>query len=179
MRLAQALSPYYDVYLPQEDGGLMVDMIAAGMIPEVAARRVFEGDVRAITECDILLMILDGRTVDEGAAFELGLAYAQGKSCYGFKTDPRQLLKTGNNPMIDCPLVQISGTVSDLLEWAKAFAEKRRAAEGVEGIPASLDERENRRSRKSANRRIVTPQPCRPGKCRQPHRANTHAAALR
>lgn len=119
--LKRLLTPYFNVYLPQEDGGLMLDMIKEGMHPKLAAQKVFDGDIKAMEECDLFLMILDGRTVDEGAAFELGFAYANGKPCFGLKTDPRQLLVVGNNPMIDCPLEHIFGNVKDLVEWAETF----------------------------------------------------------
>lgn len=118
-RLKQILSPYFRVYLPQEDGGLMVDMIAQGMPPREAAQRVFVTDVDAMETCDVLLIILDGRTVDEGAAFELGFAFARGKQCVALRTDPRQLLATGNNPMIESPLRQIFASVEDLISWAQ------------------------------------------------------------
>ncbi len=118
-RVKTLLVPHLSVYLPQEDGGLLVDMIAEGMPPRVASRRVFQGDVQAIKDADLLIVILDGRSVDEGAAFELGLAYALGKPCYGLKTGPRQLLAIGNNPMIDGPLEYIFQSVDELVQWAK------------------------------------------------------------
>lgn len=40
---------------------------------------VFSGDVRVISEHDILFAVLDGRVVDEGVAFEIGYAYARSK----------------------------------------------------------------------------------------------------
>lgn len=119
-RLKRRLAPCFDVYLPQEDGGLMVDMIAEGVAPGDAAQRVFVMDVDALETCDVLLIVLDGRAVDEGAAFELGFAFARGKACYGLRTDPRQLLATGNNPMIESPLKQTFSRVSDLVSWAEA-----------------------------------------------------------
>ena len=122
LKLKRLLLPHFDVYLPQEDGGLLVDMIAEGMAPKAASRRVFEGDIQAMKEADLLIIILDGRSVDEGAAFELGFAYALGKPCYGLKTGPRQLLATGNNPMIDGPVKYIFQSVDELAQWAKAVS---------------------------------------------------------
>lgn len=47
-------------------------------------------------------MLIDGRVPDEGACIELGIAYAQGKRCYGLKTDTRTIqLDLDNNPMIE------------------------------------------------------------------------------
>ena len=126
------LQPFFDVYLPQEDGGLLVEMVADGMPPDLAARRVFGIDIRAMDECDMMLIVLDGRAVDEGAAFELGYAYAKGKPCYGLKTDPRQLLATGNNPMIDKSLKQVFGTVDELVTWAASLQHLRQDAGKVD-----------------------------------------------
>lgn len=131
--LKQVLTQYFHVYLPQEDGGLLVEMVKEGVPPELAARKVFDGDMRAIGSCDMFLIILDGRTVDEGAAFELGVAYTMGKPCYGLKTGPRQLLATGNNPMIDRPLQRIFQSAGELADWARQITghsvEKKRDKE--------------------------------------------------
>jgi len=119
--LKKLLTSYFDVYLPQEDGGLIIHMIKAGLPPKLASQKVFDIDIRATNECDVFLIILDGRTVDEGAAFELGFAYAKGKPCYGLKTDFRQLLAFGNNPMIDGPIKKIFENIEELLDWAKSY----------------------------------------------------------
>lgn len=117
-RVKHLLLPYFGVYLPQEDGGLMVDMIAAGISPQDAAQHVFQTDVNALETCNIMLIILDGRSIDEGAAFELGFAFARGKQCVALRTDPRQLLATGNNPMIESAVCQTFTSLDTLLEWA-------------------------------------------------------------
>lgn len=127
--LKRMLAPYFDVYLPQEDGGLIINMIKAGLPPKLASQKVFDIDVRAMNECDVVLIILDGRAVDEGAAFELGFAYAKGKPCYGLKTDFRQLLAFGNNPMIDGPLEQTFESIEDLLDWAKSYHKNKSPSE--------------------------------------------------
>src|SRR5665213_3356795 len=78
-RLKCILEPYFNVFLPQEDGCLFVNLVANGASIADAAKQIFRCDVQAVEESDFLLIILDGRTVDEGAAFELGIAYAKGK----------------------------------------------------------------------------------------------------
>lgn len=123
-RIRDVLRDYFDVYLPQEDGGLLVEMIAEGTPVELAMREVFRGDKKALQDCDAFIIILDGRTVDEGAAFELGCAHTLGKPCYGLKTDPRQLLKCGDNPMIHVALQEVFSDVSQLASWAKTFADE-------------------------------------------------------
>ncbi|TCN26928.1 nucleoside 2-deoxyribosyltransferase [Sinorhizobium americanum] len=89
-----------DVYLRQLDGTLLAEAIERGEAPEFATKEVFRRDIEALQRCDILLIVLNGRVVDEGAAFELGVAWALGKTCVAFKNDPRQLLAIGDNPMI-------------------------------------------------------------------------------
>jgi nucleoside 2-deoxyribosyltransferase len=117
IRVKEILDSYFDVYLPQEDGGLMVDMVKHGMSPASAARRVFESDIKAIQQCDILLIVLDGRSIDEGAAFELGYASAIGKICIGLQTDIRTLLPYGNNPMLSGALSFILKSIDELSIW--------------------------------------------------------------
>jgi nucleoside 2-deoxyribosyltransferase len=113
-----ALEPKFNVYLPQEDGELLNDTVEFGGDVQSAIKRIFLCDVEAIRKCDILLIVLDGRTVDEGAAFELGVAFALGKTCFGLQTDPRRLLQVGNNPMISGPLVHIFSSLDELRSWA-------------------------------------------------------------
>jgi len=114
-QLADDLAVAFDVYLPQRDGRLLVEMIRRGEQPEKAAKAVFENDLAAIRNCDLLVIVLDGRSVDEGAAFELGYAYAIGKPCYGLQTDPRRLLPFGNNPMLQHALKAVVSNVRDLM----------------------------------------------------------------
>jgi nucleoside 2-deoxyribosyltransferase len=62
---------------------------------------------------------MDGRVIDEGASFELGYAYSRGKVCIGLKTDVRRLLAIGDNPMIECALRAVFGSVEGVLAWIK------------------------------------------------------------
>ena len=124
IKLKTMLEQYVDVYLPQEDGGLLVEMIAAGMPVGPAKQQVFQGDMMAIRNADVLVIILDGRSIDEGAAFELGCAYTLDKPCYGLKTDPRQLLKVGDNPMIVAALQTVFPNIDQLISWVRTFADE-------------------------------------------------------
>jgi len=117
--LAELLAPYCTVYLPQRDGGLMADFVSQGIAPSIAAEKVFEADVKAMGSCDFLLAVLDGRTVDEGVAFEIGYVFSIGKRCYGLQTDVRRALPTGNNPMIERSLTHIFEKLPDLVDWAR------------------------------------------------------------
>src|ERR1700677_3659925 len=103
-RLRDMMLQIGNVYLPQEDGGLIFDLVKQGVGVEDAKRRVFDVDIEAINRCDVLVIVLDGRSIDEGACFELGYAFAAGKKCVGIKTDTRSLFSFGDNPMIECAL---------------------------------------------------------------------------
>lgn len=119
--LALQLRSTFDVYLPQEDGGLVAEMVKTGVDAMQAFVTVFNLDVIEVRKCDVLLIVLDGRTIDEGAAFELGYANALGKLCIGLQTDPRRLIASRNNPMVDCALERIFEDTSSLLAWASMF----------------------------------------------------------
>jgi len=118
--VARELETIVDVYLPQRDGGLMSEMVAAGIEETVAACRVFKRDVDAILQSDGLIAILDGRVIDEGLAFELGVAFAHSKRCVGLQTDCRRLAPWGNNPMITGAIEAIFHTVIELLAWTQS-----------------------------------------------------------
>jgi nucleoside 2-deoxyribosyltransferase len=105
----------FTVYLPQRDGLLLIDLIKDGMDPREAKELIFCNDVEAILDCDLLLIILDGRTVDEGAAFELGIAFANRKKCIGLQTDIRRLLPYGNNPMLEIAIEKIFDNEKELI----------------------------------------------------------------
>lgn len=119
--LRDAMLEIGDVYLPQEDGGLIFDFIRDGTPIDEAKQRVFDVDTKAISQCDILVIILDGRSVDEGASFELGYAFGLGKTCVGVKTDVRSLFAFGDNPMIECALRHIFANDREFMDWLRAF----------------------------------------------------------
>jgi nucleoside 2-deoxyribosyltransferase len=120
IKIREVLSSRFDVYLPQIDGMLLPDLILSGLSPEIARRRIFEEDVAAVRRCDKLLIVLNGRAVDEGAAFELGLAWSLGKECFGFKDDFRQVVAGGDNPMIECCLTSIFRSLDALTAWVRS-----------------------------------------------------------
>lgn len=121
--VAAQLEKHFHVYLPQRDGGLFADLVGRQkQSVEAASAFIFRKDVEAIDASDVLLLVLDGRVVDEGASFELGYAYAKGKVCVGLQTDPRRLVPFGNNPMINGPLIQVFSSIEQLLNWAESYA---------------------------------------------------------
>ena len=89
----------YQVFLPQRDGFLYTEL--EGKSEEERTRMIFEKDRDEILNADVLVFLLDGRVPDEGACVELGIAYANGKRCYGIKTDARSVeIDLDLNPMI-------------------------------------------------------------------------------
>lgn len=129
--LAHILREWFDVFNPERDGHVLVDLIKNGTFPDSAARMCFEADLTAIRKSDVVLIVLDGRAVDEGAAFELG--YAHGIKAWQLRTrpfvfigvqmDPRRLLPPGvNNPMIQVPLDHLFHDIDSLISWAKTYA---------------------------------------------------------
>ena len=114
----ERLERWFDVYLPQRDGGLLADLLSRGVALQAAYKSIFDRDITALRSCDICLIVLDGRTIDEGAAFEVGFAWANGKNCIGLQTDVRRLLPAGNNPMIQCSLSEIFRNLDELCLWA-------------------------------------------------------------
>lgn len=122
--LKQTLLPFFDIYLPQDDGGVMAEMVKEGMVPKKASKKVFEAGIQALKDCDLLLIILDGRVIDEGASFELGYVYALGKPAYGLQTDVRRFILSGNNPMIEGALTKVFSNTKELIEWARHYVPK-------------------------------------------------------
>ena len=89
----------YEVFLPQRDGFLAAEL--EGLSEEEKTAKIFQKDYEEVLKADILFMVLDGRVPDEGACVELGMAYANGKRCYGFKNDARSVeLDMDLNPLI-------------------------------------------------------------------------------
>lgn len=88
----------YEVYLPQREAGLSAQILKDENNNKLEVnKRIFNTDLEGIKNSDILLFFLDGRVPDEGACVELGIAYALGKKCIGYKTDDRNLDFTGDD----------------------------------------------------------------------------------
>ena len=100
LKLVKVLEDHgYEVFLPQRDGYLAAEL--EGMTEEELIDLVFKKDFDEVLKADIVFVLLDGRVPDEGACVELGIAYANDKRCYGFKTDARSVEKSLDlNPMI-------------------------------------------------------------------------------
>ena len=107
LELTKVLEEYdYEVILPQRDG--IEAALLEGKTEEELIEMIFSLDAGEVCKADILFMNLDGRVPDEGACVELGIAYANGKRCYGFKTDTRSVEAGMDlNPMISGCMTRI------------------------------------------------------------------------
>ncbi len=112
----------FDVFLPQRDG-VEGDRPPHDAMPRAERRRaMFARDVAEILACDVFLVVLDGRVPDEGACFELGLAYGRrrlappGPRLIGLRTDARAaFLGAKLNPMLAVPLDRVAADEDELL----------------------------------------------------------------
>lgn len=124
VELKQLLSEKFNVFLPQEDGHLLVNLLQKGHDLPEAIRKIFLVDVNAVKKSDYIFAVLDGRTIDEGVAFELGLAYALNIPCVGLQTDVRRLWPAGNNPMIEEACSEMFSNLDEVKVWLKNIKPK-------------------------------------------------------
>jgi nucleoside 2-deoxyribosyltransferase len=122
--LVKELEEFAVVFLPQRDGGLMMELVRNGTAPQEAAKIVFEKDRRAMEQAGLLVAVLDGAKIDEGVAFEIGYMFSLGKYCIGLQTDMRRALPTGNNPMIDASLTVICDSPKMLISAVTDFCSR-------------------------------------------------------
>ena len=107
LKVATILEEYgYEVFLPQRDG--IEAALLEGKTEQEMVEMIFALDEKNVKDADIIFMNLDGRVPDEGACVELGIGYACGKRCYGFKTDTRSVeLGMTLNPMISGCMIRV------------------------------------------------------------------------
>jgi nucleoside 2-deoxyribosyltransferase len=92
-RLKEQLEKYgHRIWLPQEHES-----------PNKAARRIFDDDVAAIDDAEVVVANMDGPDPDSGTCWECGYAYGKGKPYLLFRTDCRMADKRDRapfNPML-------------------------------------------------------------------------------
>lgn len=71
---------------------------------------IFQSNIKALSECRIMVAILDGPQVDDGTAWEMGYHYARGGRILGIRTDFRKAGEAASskvNLMIEnsCPII--------------------------------------------------------------------------
>lgn len=109
LRLAECLEgDGFDTFLPQRNGlelgrlssRLVADGFSLQEADRLLQRAIFELDTAKIVECDGLLLNLNGRVPDEGAAAEAGIAWAIGKPVVAYKADYRSPFQGTDNPLV-------------------------------------------------------------------------------
>lgn len=118
-KLKELVAPFAEIYLPQENGLLLTNLVRSTKDLIDAANTVVKNDIEAIEACDVFIIVLDGRAVEEGSAFELGMAFVKGKICIGLQTDPRREILGINNPMIEHACSRIYDNLEDLVSFVR------------------------------------------------------------
>lgn len=95
---------FFDVYLPQEVGD------TSHTRDKCEHRAIFSRHVRALDEADIVLAVVDGADADSGTSWEMGYAYAKGKTVVSLRTDFR---RAGHHELVNLMLEESSAVVTE------------------------------------------------------------------
>lgn len=102
------------VFLPQEDSNNIREDINRQHI-------IFNKNLDAIEHSDILVAVIDGTDIDSGTAWEIGYAYAKGKTVLGLRTDFRTLGIEGRvNLMVERTVI-LCTSISELLNHLESL----------------------------------------------------------
>jgi nucleoside 2-deoxyribosyltransferase len=85
-------------------------------------QQIFEANLQALEDADLMVAILDGPQVDDGTAWEVGYFFRQGKKILGIRTDIRRAGEADNsrvNLMIECSCHEIAGSLEELGSFLK------------------------------------------------------------
>jgi nucleoside 2-deoxyribosyltransferase/predicted secreted protein len=93
----------FSVHLPQDAGD---DTATRG---KQEHERLFQVNLAALADSDIVVAIIDGADADSGTSWEMGYAYARGKKVIALRTDFRQV---GIDERVNLMLEQSAGLVS-------------------------------------------------------------------
>jgi nucleoside 2-deoxyribosyltransferase len=91
------------------------------IIPSSAGlQEIFQANLKALSEAEIMVALLDGPQVDDGTAWEVGFFFSRGKKILGLRTDFRRAGERENsrvNLMIECSCQGIASSLEELLSW--------------------------------------------------------------
>lgn len=108
----------FTVFLPQRDGAELDKPPFDGMTQTERNKAIFNLDIKQILNCDIFLFVLDGRVPDEGACFELGIAYSNKKHIIGLHTDMRaSFIDSKLNAMIEGSFDKIFTSKQEIIDY--------------------------------------------------------------
>ncbi len=88
------------------------------------AEQIFQANLQALMECDIMVAMLDGPQVDDGTAWEIGCFFMQGKKILGLRTDFRRAGEKDDsrvNLMIECSCQTVASGLEELAEALKGL----------------------------------------------------------
>jgi nucleoside 2-deoxyribosyltransferase len=89
-----------------------------------ASRMVMEVCRDALLQCDLMVALLDGAQVDDGTAWEIGLAHCKGIPVIGIRTDFRRAGDVPGalvNAMVHGSCERIVRSVDELVDAVKAW----------------------------------------------------------
>jgi len=92
--------------------------------PGASPGEIFQANLQALQQCDLLVAILDGPQVDDGVAWEVGYFFSQGKTILGIRTDFRRAGEAAEsrvNAMVECSCQAIAGSLDQLVLELKRF----------------------------------------------------------
>ncbi len=108
----------FTVFLPQRDGAELDRPPFDKMTQAERNSAIFNLDIKQVLNCDIFLFVLDGRVPDEGACFELGIAYSNKKHIIGLHTDMRaSFIDSKLNAMIEGSFDKIFTSKQETIEY--------------------------------------------------------------
>jgi len=102
----------FDVHLPQASGD------DSGVRDAREQERLFDSNKTALDQSDIIVAIIDGADADSGTAWEMGYAFAAGKTVIALRTDFRRV---GDHEQVNLMLEQSAKVVCSTKELLAAL----------------------------------------------------------
>jgi len=102
--------------------GDRIDVLWPYEIASGSAKNIFDSNLLALNECNLMVALLDGTQVDDGTAWEVGYFFARGGKILGLRTDFRKAGETEGstvNLMIERSCLSISKSPEMLLSNLK------------------------------------------------------------
>ncbi|MCE8426049.1 MAG: nucleoside 2-deoxyribosyltransferase [Candidatus Methanoperedens sp.] len=104
----------YRVFLPQEDSNNIKDDMNRQKI-------IFNKNIAAIEDSDVLVAVIDGTDVDSGTAWEIGYAYSKRKMVLGLRTDFRTLGIEGTVNLMIERSVMLFSSITEILNHLRSI----------------------------------------------------------
>jgi nucleoside 2-deoxyribosyltransferase len=111
----------HEVFLPQRDGPEADSTAHTDGTDHL--HEIFNADRRAILDADLVVAVLDGSTVDDGVAVEIGIAYENDIPIIGLKTDDRTFSEHEHvNSMVYSPLSDLHRDSTELVNHLRGLS---------------------------------------------------------